>query len=124
MQGEKAGEHLGFLTFRLDFNDYHQTQAQGQRQQSGGDAGGGRGHGSIGVSPLTHATSHHHQTNVRSNVAGSAFTFHDRDVVDDGRSTASSASAARGRGGAQQQRRGPSSAGVPIQLDQDYSPSK
>lgn len=122
-QGEKAGEHLGFLTFRLDFNDYHQTLAQ-QRQGQGGQGEGAadgaarRTGGGIGVSPLTHATHHYQQSSARtSTAAGSAFPFHEADGPD-GRSASS------GRGGRSDGQRRAASGGVPIQLDQDYSPTK
>lgn len=122
-QGEKAGEHLRFLTFRLDFNDYHSLQYSAA-------AAAGRAPGGVGVSPLTHPTHHHNQQQSHLQQSGgrhssntataqsTAFPFHDRESSsgDDGSHISSLPSyrrrESRGRGG------------VPIQLDQDYSPSK
>ncbi len=62
-QGEVTGEILRFLTFRLDFNDYHTSQ------HDNGSRSPGR---PVGVSPMTHQTA--------GGRTGSAFTFQNSDL--------------------------------------------
>ena len=66
VQGEKAGEILRYLTFRLDFNDYHQQQREA--------ASAGRGN-VVGVSPLvSQQTLQQHQASGGGR-GGSVFSF-------------------------------------------------
>ncbi len=75
-QGEVTGEILRFLTFRLDFNDYHTLQ-----QQSHGD-GSSRSPGrTTGVSPMTHQIA----GAAGGGRGGSAFPFNSGDTTGGGR---------------------------------------